>query len=318
MSKTLMAGIFYGIAADLFWGLAFIVPKLLPSYSAIEIIFGRYLVFGILSVILWINEGQKGYELNRSIFIKAVLIAFCGNIGYYFFLVFSIQLAGPTIATLINGILPVTISLCGNWLNREFPVRKILIPILVTLCGILTLNYSSFIYGADGGWNAYGIICSIIALLLWTWYGVANALFLKDNPQIPPKSWATITGAATLCLLPIFMAITQAAAPEAINMSKMFAADSSAFKFWVGCMVLGVIVSWLAYFLWNKASKDLPIALAGQLIVGETIFGLCYSFIIYGRFPSIIELIGIVLAVGGVLYCIRLTNGLTKSYGSCR
>ncbi len=304
MTKILIRGVVYAMIADMLWGLAFIVPKLLPAYSAIEIILGRYTIFGTISIILLLNEKNKTYKLTGGICVKALILALCGNIGYYFFLVIALQQIGVTRATLINGILPVSISLYGNWLNREYPLKKILLPVTIMLGGIMTINLAAYGSGI-GKWNAAGIISGIVAVLLWTWYGVANARFLKENPNISSESWATITGIASLCLLPLFLLFVNFTMSEPASVWRIFILNKSVLTFWLGCSVLGIIVSWFAYGYWNKASQILPVSLAGQLIVGETVFGLFYSFLIAGRIPSMVELIGIILAIGGILLFIR-------------
>jgi len=49
-------------------------------------------------------------------------------------------LFGAAIPALIVGVLPVTISLYGNWLNHEFPFIKLLLAILIILGGAFILK----------------------------------------------------------------------------------------------------------------------------------------------------------------------------------
>lgn len=54
MSKLLILDIFCALIADAAWGLAYVIPNLLPDYTAVEITFGRY--FNIeLCIIKWIH-----------------------------------------------------------------------------------------------------------------------------------------------------------------------------------------------------------------------------------------------------------------------
>ncbi len=119
------------------------------------------------------------------IWSRALLYAFTGNVGYFFFLVLGIQYAGATITTLIIGTLPIVISFVGNLLNKEFPFKIMLIPACSILIGIL-LVYSSE-QGNDSsilvskGNLLLGLLCCFIALTFWTWYGISNANFLKKR-----------------------------------------------------------------------------------------------------------------------------------------
>lgn len=307
MGNIPIIGIFYAVAADLVWGLAFVIPKLLSTYSAVEIAFGRYLTYGIISLIIFGFSKKTAIDLN--LWRRALLFAFCGNIGYYFFLVLAIQLTGGTIATLVIGVLPISISLYGNWLNREFNFIKVWPSVCLIFIGIVAINYSHIINNNEQEWNYNGFACSLIALALWTWYGVANAQFLKDNPRISPANWASITGIATLCLLPVFTSVSILFIPEAINVGSIFYSSSS-WQFLIGSIILGVVVSWIGTMFWNRASHLLPVSLAGQLIVGETLCGLGYVFFIDVRLPYFFEWIGIIIILSGVLFGIRTINRL--------
>ncbi len=71
-----------------------------------------------------------------------------------------------------------------------------------------------------------------------------------------------------------------------------------AVAFW--STVLGLGASWGAAALFNAASTRLPVTLAGQLIVFETIFGVLYVFLAEGRHPAAIELAGFALSILGI------------------
>lgn len=128
--------------------------------------------------------------------VWALLYAFTGNIGYFFFLVLGIQYAGATITTLIIGTLPIVISLVGNLLNKEFPFKIMLIPACAILFGIFLLysseqgnHNSTHIWKSD---VLLGYLCCFIPLALWTWYGISNANFLKKDPPVSADLFSTI------------------------------------------------------------------------------------------------------------------------------
>jgi drug/metabolite transporter (DMT)-like permease len=57
--------------------------------------------------------------------------------------------------------------------------------------------------------------------------------------------------------------------------------------------------------LWNVASRALPLALTGQMIVFETIFASLYGYLWEGRWPTRLEGLALVLLVAGVILCTR-------------
>ncbi len=306
-------GIIYAITADMIWGLTFVIPKMLSSYSAVEITFGRYFIYGIFSFIMWFIKSRSAvtYKVRNGIWFRALLFAFCGNVGYYFFLVFAIQLAGVTISTLVMGMLPITVSLYGNWLFREFSFKKVFPPILLVLLGLIIINGFS-LFSVGGMWidNILGLLGGVLALTLWTWYGVANARFLKENSEISSKDWSTYTGIATFILLPFFLAIMNLMFSDSFYITHLLEWGETSWCFWEGSIVLGFLCSWWATVFWNKASNVLPTALVGQLIVGETIFGLIYGYILEHRLPYFFELVGVTIIIGGVLLSIYTINSV--------
>jgi len=76
-----------------------------------------------------------------------------------------------------------------------------------------------------------------------------------------------------------------------------------AFLGWI--LFLGIGSSWLGSALWNHGARLLPPTLAGQMIVFETVFGLLYGFVFETRLPHLLEAIGIVLLLTGVVWAVR-------------
>ena len=76
--------------------------------------------------------------------------------------------------------------------------------------------------------------------------------------------------------------------------------------FFVGLMLtIGLLASWLGTLCWNEASQRLPTTLAGPLIVFETLPALAYAFVLRGRAPAPLTLLGIGLLVAGVAWALR-------------
>jgi hypothetical protein len=49
---------------------------------------------------------------------------------------------------------------------------------------------------------------------------------------------------------------------------------------------LGIVASWVGILLWSQMSRTLPSALAGQMIVFETIFAVIYAHILRREWPT--------------------------------
>ncbi len=45
-------GVIFGMVAGAAWGLAFLIPNMLSAFSSLEITLGRYLMYGLYSLLL--------------------------------------------------------------------------------------------------------------------------------------------------------------------------------------------------------------------------------------------------------------------------
>jgi drug/metabolite transporter (DMT)-like permease len=302
--RTAGVGVAMGVAANLTWGLAFLVPVLLAEFSPIAVTLGRYFCYGLVSLAILGFTGTRLRGHGWPVWRACLAFGVAGNVGYYFFLVQGIALVGAPVVAVIIGTLPVTVALYGNWLRQEFPFRQLALPIGLILVGLVTVNLTELDWSGLGGRSPQaqllGICCALVALALWTWFGVANAGFLKANPRISSAQWSTLVGVATFGLSVL-------AAPLLLVTGDGVTRGIAGSLWWLllGSVVLGVVVSWGGTLLWNRASSLLPVSVAGQLIVFETISGLTYVFLASGKAPSPAAIVGMAVVLAGVLVGIR-------------
>jgi len=303
--QHLLVGTLCAVSAGLMWGLAFFIPKLLDGFSSIEVTLGRYAFYGMFSLGLLALRWKQLRLVTPRIWGIALLYALAGNVGYYLLLVLGIRLAGSTIATMIIATLPVTLTLYGNYVNREFPFRRLLLPVTLILLGILTLQMAETgLSVSHSGGTAYwlGVLCAVTALALWTWFGVSNARFLKRHQHVDSFLLITLIGVQTLVvtLLAVLVdwTLTRAFIPQLIDKPGLL-------PFLFYSFVLGVVVSWLAGWLWNIASSRLPVTLVGNLIVLETIFGLLYVYLYEHHLPQPLEVLSMMVFLTGLFLAIN-------------
>nr|WP_298681846.1 DMT family transporter [uncultured Dongia sp.] len=298
------------IVTTALWALAFIVPLMVPAASALDITFGRYFAYGICSLFLLWRFG--GVRFSRADWLLAAGFAIFGNLLYYALLVAGIRLSGAGLAVPIIGLLPVTVALAGNWRERAIPWRQLGLPLLAVFIGLMLVNLSrGGSFGGESKTSLLGLLCLIAPVVMWTWYAVANAAFLKRRRDISASAWASAIGVATLALTLALFPLHLIFGEGATSIPHLFATgDVFLVAFW--STVLGLGASWGAAVLFNAASTRLPVALTGQLIVFETIFGVAYVFLAEGRPPAPVELVGFALSILGIWLSIRILQGRQK------
>lgn len=324
VSAPLLSGTGFALAAGLLWGLVFLGPQLVPEYPATLQSFGRYLAFGLIALPLAWFDRHSLRQLARADWLEALRLALVGNIVYYLFLASAIQRAGGPLPTVIIGTLPVVIAVTANLrghragTRREDPLQwSRLLPSLALMAGgIALVNQVELRHlqadpGADVGRYAWGAVLAAGAVACWTWYPIRNAEWLRAHPDRNPRTWATAQGLATLPLALLGYGVTWVAMAASGHSFEMpFGPRPTDFVMLM--VAIGLLSSWLGTLCWNEASQRLPPAIAGQLIVFETLAALAYAFLLRGQWPQSGTLAGVALLVAGVLWALRAGSGVSQ------
>ncbi len=308
------AGVLFALAAGMMWGLVFIGPVLLPEYPAALQSFGRYLAFGLITLPLaWLDRRQLR-QLTRGDWLEALKLSVIGNLLYYLCLASAIQRAGAPLPTMIIGTLPVVIAIAANLRDSQrdgrLPWKRLIPGLILIAAGIGLVNHAELAVlhreaASDDCRYALGAFFAVGAVVCWTWYPLRNADWLREHPGRNPRIWATAQGLTTLPLALIGY----------LGLWTFFSVSDNPFhmpfgprpEFFLVLMIsIGLFASWLGTLCWNEASQRLPTAIAGQLIVFETLAALAYAFLLRGEWPAPATTIGIGLLVAGVLWAVRI------------
>lgn len=299
-------GIAFALAACLIWGLIFIVPQFMEGFTSIEVAMGRYLFYGIVSFLLFLRMRLKGIGIYPlSIWKKSFLYSLIFAVGYYPCVVLGLRYSTPPICALIMGIGPITIALYGNWKEKDCSPKSLIFPSIFIFMGLLLINAPALKQTTAPSTYFIGLAACFCALITWSWYVVANARFLKDNKEVKSSDWATLNGVSTLLCVLVGLVVAACFSTEALQLNKYETLTPQLTKFLIGSSILGVICSWVGIFLWNRATLYLPVSLAGQLTIFETIFGLLFIYLLEQRLPPVLEWIGIALFLAAIAYGIR-------------
>ena len=307
----MLTGILAGLAAGALWGLVFVVPRMVPGLSAVDIAAGRFVSFGLVSALamLFVLRTRRRPTLNQA--LAALGLSVLGFTGYYLLLALAIQDAGTEVPTLIIGVIPIWMMLLGKPSALKWGA---LVPGLVlTAAGLGLMMVGNALPGpvASGAglgtgferaphapqyWR--GLAYALAAMVSWTAFGLINSAWLKRHPEVNATDWANWLGVATGAgaLLLWFAAGSDQKVLLALEDRAWLAAI---------CIATGVGSAWVATILWNLASQRLSASLCGQLIVAETVFALVYSYAWDAQWPTQIQLTACVLFVLGILASIR-------------
>jgi len=305
---SLWQGVIYALLAGLMWGIVFVAPAMLPEYHPAALAFGRYIAFGVVALLLAMPDRRRLGLLTRHDWMQAFKLALVGNIVYYLFLSASIQAGGVPLASVLIGTLPVVIAVCANWRQRSLPWARLAPSLALMAMGIALVNQSELRRLGEGGGSAYalGAALAMVAVAAWTWYPIQNAHWLQQNTQLSATTWTTAQGVATLPLA-LFGWLVVGAVQGLLHPERGYVMTLGPRPLAYGGLMLamGLFASWAGTLAWSRASRLLPTALTGQLIVFETLSALAYGYVHRGAWPDLAAGSGILLLVVGVLVGVR-------------
>lgn len=312
----MIKGVAYTLSACFIWGLIFVIPTFLTTFSPLEVALGRYFFYGILSIIFFGSICFKNLvKLPLMVWLQAFWFALIVNIIYYTSLVLAIQYSSAALATLIAGISPLSISFYGNWKNKEGNFTKLIFPSILIGAGLLIangdalLNEKTFVLSLK---YCLGYFCAFLALGAWTWFVVANNQFLKRHSTITYFEWSTVLGVATLVWVFIIVGVSFFCFLETEDIQKYFIFNDEVKLFIICTAILGCICSWMGTFFWNSGCHLLPMSLSGQLTIFETIFGLSFVYLIEQRLPTYLEGAGMTLMLLAIIYSLNVVNKVSR------
>lgn len=293
-------GIACGLGAGALWGLVFLAPELVREFSPLALTVGRYLCYGLIAAALIAPKWRSLLaRIPRRQWWNLMGLALAGNTLYFVLLASAVQSGGIAMTSLVVGLLPVTVALVGSRERGSVSLGKLWPSLVLCAVGIGCIGWQALAgeSSAASGKAWFGLSCALGALASWTVFAVGNARCLKQLHEVSAHDWSLltglVTGAQSLLLVPLALMLETTSHDGAAWMR--FLAVSAG---------VAVLASILGNALWNRMSRLLPLTLAGQMIVFETVFALIYAFLWEQRPPTLLELAALVLVVLGVFSCL--------------
>ncbi|MGK9052647.1 DMT family transporter [Neorhizobium petrolearium] len=307
----MLLGIIAGLTTCALWGLTFIAPRAVAPFTAWDLTIARYGIFGLACLLLMAHRRFRPIGFAPSRLLIGLLLGGAGYVGYFISAAFAVQLAGAAIPPVVIGTMPVFLAIIANVRDRSVPWKALALPLTLIAIGVAIVNAATISTAdlADTPSIILGVLASSVALAIWIAYGLANAAVMRSADAPDGLQWTGLQGIGaaigSLLLLPL----------ASFDLADMASASETA-RFIAWALAMGLAGSWFATWYWVIASRRLPLALAAQLIVAETVFGLAYGFMFEGRFPSIAEAIGAVMQFAGVCSAIAVFSKPRRAEGS--
>lgn len=305
MDSSLLLGIAAALFAALVWSLNFIVPFVIGDYTVFDFALFRFLISGSVGLCFLLLRRNAIASIPGRDWVVAAGLAFIGYVGYFLSVAAAAIYAGPVVAPAFLGLVPIVLAVVGNLRQRTTAWRSLAIPLALTACGLAAVNYAAFAQVAmDARSLTLGIGLAIVAVALWTWFGLANQSALSTRPDMESAKWTALILATGGLEMLVFFPVGAFFGLFQIPRQGLDWQEASRLYLWGAS--LAIVASVGGAWAWTFASRRLPIALAAQLIVSETAFGVVFGLALVGRWPTPIEASGVVILIIGVIYAIGI------------
>ncbi|WP_290149729.1 DMT family transporter [uncultured Parasutterella sp.] len=312
----MLFGVSLGLSACVLWGFTYLLPLLLPQYPTTYISIARAIAMGITAVVGLYLQRQYLAKVTRSDWKFAFWLSLVGNLIQPWCLFTAVLYSGVALAATFFGLIPVLVALIANERDRKkgklyLPVRRLTIPLVMMMVGLILSNFDGLLQTFSNFKEhpnfLIGIFFACASTAMWTWYPIRNADWLLDHPQISPVFFASMQ---CFLLLPFGIA--------AYIILWFWSGDLEGFlgpkpvNFIGWSLFAGIICSFGATALWNAMCQKVPTAIAGPMLVFETIFSVAWGCVYAKELPGVTLSVGMALLVGGVIYALTLFNSLQK------
>ena len=300
--RSLLKGVGYGVSAGLCWGVIFLGPQLTPGLSGLQFAVLRFLCFGLFSLALLMPRWRRVCSnLTIADWRSLFWLSLIGNLFYYSLVGIGVQLIGIATTSLIVGLIPVLVTLAGRNDANAVSLSRLFPSLCCAVAGVVLISLHALNSGEKPDSSAstiVGITCALGALISWSWYAVSNSRRLGVITRVSSHDWSLLTGIMTgaqslLLAIPAFC----------------FEVETHSTSVWLNFLLVGGGVALLSSVVggacWNQASRLLPLALSGQVLVVETLAALLFGFLWEHRLPDTSELAAIALLVTGVVWCLN-------------
>nr|WP_253937950.1 EamA family transporter [Dickeya dadantii] len=124
--------------------MVFLAPELVRAFSPLQIAIGRYVAYGLISLVLLALHGSSLMRrLTRREWFALGWLSLAGNTLYYILLSSAVQMAGIAVTSLVIGFMPVVVTLIGSRDRGAVPLRRLLPSLLMCAAGALCIGWQA-------------------------------------------------------------------------------------------------------------------------------------------------------------------------------
>lgn len=276
-------GILYVLFAVLVWGGWIVITRysVRGSLNAFDI---TALRFGVAGALLLPVLFKKGISIGPYSWKGAFALAILMGAPFNVIAIFGMQFAPAShAAALINTAMMVTTTLLGIWLLKEKTTGLRLAGVALSVAGIGCLLYARpFLAGGD---DLRGHLLFLFAGMMWAGY----ALLVRHWKAAPLHATAAVCSISFVFYMPLYLLFAE----SHIGLHNLGEVACQGFY-------QGIVNSILALLCFNRGIALLGATTSGAFLPLVPVVATLLAIPLLGESPNILEMLGILLASGGV------------------
>ncbi len=214
----------------------------------------------------------------------------------------AIEAVGAGLATVLGNLQVIIVGVFAWLIYGERPSRAILVALPVVLTGVVLIS-GVVGAGAYGAAPALGVVLGVATAICYSAYLILMRFGGRDAVRpAGPVTIATISLVLTAAVVGGIMGDLDLT-PEPASLG------------WLA--LLGTTSQFAGYLLISISLPRLPAVVTSIILLAQPVMSVILSMLLLGESPSITQLIGVVLIVGGIAAATvplaRLRDGLRRS-----
>lgn len=271
------------VLATLFWAGNYLVGEVaLQGTDPVSLTWLRWVIAALPLVMLAQVVERPDWRRVLRRWPTLLLLGLVGAVGYPLLLYTALQHTSAVNASLINAINPAAIVLAAAVLTRVRPGGRAWIGIALGLLGVLLVLTGGDLARLVSLTFNTGDLLMLAAVAAWTAYTLAGRRL--GLPVLTATAIQVVL--STLALTPVVVAGGLAVPPDRTT--------------WWAVLFIAVFPSLGSYLCWNLAVPRVSAGTAGASMNLVTVFVVVIAAIL-GQPPTLVQLVGGLLVIGGVL-----------------
>lgn len=272
----------YLMVTFMLWGSLFVVTQfVLGKIPTFTVAMCRYLSsFIALSAAAWKKEKEVIERQDHKYFFIV------GFIGYFLAVDFQLlgtKFAGSSIASLLNSMNPVFISVMAAFILKEKLTKAKIAGLLLSMAGVY------LIIGHGASVSPVGIFFSLAAVLGWAFMSVISRKISRKYSSLTITRYAMLI--AAVCNIPVSFC-------EICITHPVMEPDLSAV---LGLLYMGLVCTAFTNILWNKSLSLLPANTCSAFYPVQTLTSSLLGILLFHEVLTISFLAGTLCIIIGVL-----------------